>query len=408
MSSARRRREGRGARLSRFARGLLAEWRRQGWPARGERVVVAVSGGADSSALLLALEELSEGGWLALGVTAAHLDHGLRGESGRADARWVGRQARALGFDVVIGRAKVGERASAERDNLEQSARRARYEFLSKVARERGARAVLVAHTLDDQAETVLLRLLRGSGADGAGGMRPERLLEDEGRTRGFAKRRTPGRADGKCENEERAGGIFLRRPLLAWARRADTEGYCRERGVEFRADEMNEDERFARARVRRRLLPLLETFNPRAAEALARAARLLGEDSDALELLASELLEEARADTPTGAGDKSKAEREEASRADRRGREELGEREDGCAWPLRVDVLAAALPALRRRALRQWLARGRGGLRRLEFTHLLAVEKLLEGTRGGRVAELPGGSRVERQRGLLVFYWEK
>src|SRR5256714_158992 len=263
------------ARASRFAGRLLTEWRRRGWPARGERLVVAVSGGADSMALLLALEELLRAGRLAVELTAAHLDHGLRGERGASDARWVEEHARALGFEVVTGRAEVGARARAERDNLEQSARRARYEFLAAVARERGASAVLVAHTLDDQAETVLLRLLRGSGAGGAGGMRVERALEE-------------------------GGEVSLRRPLLAWARRADTVGFCRERGVEFRADEMNEDERFARVRVRRQLLPLLSSFNPRAAEALARAAELLREDSDALDRLASELLEEARAKTPT------------------------------------------------------------------------------------------------------------
>jgi tRNA(Ile)-lysidine synthase len=341
-----------------FARRLLVELRQLGWATRGERAVVAVSGGADSMALLLALEELSKAGSLGLEVTAAHLDHGLRGERGRDDALWVEEQSRALGFAVVTGRASVGERARAGRDNLEQSARRARYEFLSSVARACGASSVLVAHTLDDQAETVLLRLLRGSGADGAGGMRPERALEE-------------------------GGEVYLRRPLLGWARRVDTEGYCRERGVEFRTDEMNEDERFSRVRVRRRLLPLLETFNPRAAEALARAAELLREDSDALERLASELLEEARA--------KTQAKTDE------------GEKEEG-ARPMRVEVLASAHPALRRRALRQWLALGRGGLRRLEFAHLVAVEKLLEGTRGGRVAELPGGSIVERRRGLLIF----
>ena len=387
VSAGKTRRAGGGAGASRFARRLLTEWRRRGWPARGERVVVAVSGGADSTALLLALEELLRAGRLAVEVTTAHLDHGLRGEQGADDARWVEEKARALGFEVVTGRAEVGARARAERDNLEQSARRARYEFLAAVARERGASAVLVAHTVDDQAETVLLRLLRGSGAGGAGGMRVERALEG-------------------------GGEVSLRRPLLAWARRADTVGFCRERGVEFRADEMNEDERFARVRVRRQLLPLLESFNPRAAEALARAAELLREDSDALDRLASELLEEARAVTPTRGGEKTPTqEREKTKTHAREKTKDEGAREetkDEGAWPLRVEVLADATASLRRRALRLWLARGRGGLRRLSLAHMLAVEKLLEGARGGRVAELPGGSRVERRRGLLLFKREK
>ena len=347
------------ARVSRFARRLLSEWGRRGWPAGGERTVVAVSGGADSTALLLALGELLRAGRLDLRLTVAHLDHGLRGERGAEDARWVEELALSLGYEVVLGRAAVGERAGAARDNLEQAARRARYEFLARAAREASARVVLAAHTLDDQAETVLLRLLRGSGAEGLGGIRPERALEG-------------------------AGEVLLLRPLLGWARRADTEGYCRERGVEARVDEMNADERFARVRVRRTLLPLLETFNPRVAETLARTADLLSEDAHVLELEAARLLDAAHDDeidvveTPLG------------------------------AWPLRADMLAAAPRSLRRRALRQWLARGRGDLRRLEAVHVAAVEKLLKGERGGRVIELPGGASVERQRGRLYFAGKK
>lgn len=343
-----------------FARRLLREWRQKGWPCRGERVLVAVSGGADSTALLLAIEELKGAGLLDVEVSVAHLDHGLRGEESACDAGWVEHLAGELGFESVVGRASVSENALAAGDNLEQAARRARYEFLARAARERGARAVLVAHTLDDQAETVLLRLLRGSGAEGLAGMAAERVLE--------------------------AGGeVLLRRPLLNWARRAETESYCRERGVEFRADAMNEDERFARVRVRRRLLPLLETFNPRAAETLARTAALLREENAALDALAAALLEAARG---------------QAQAID--GREVAGEMPD--VWPLRVEVLKGAGAALRRRALRLWLARVRGDLRRLARAHLAGIERLLEGERGGRVAELPGGSSVERRRGLLHF----
>ncbi|HEV3469866.1 MAG TPA: tRNA lysidine(34) synthetase TilS [Pyrinomonadaceae bacterium] len=341
--------------MSGFARRVLAEWRRRGWPKGGERLLVAASGGADSSALLLALDELRRAGLLGVELTAAHLDHGLRGARGAEDARWVEGWARSLGYEVLTGRAEV-----EARDNLEQAARRARYEFLSGAARASGARAVLAAHTLDDQAETVLLRLLRGSGAEGLAAIRPERALDA-------------------------AGNVSLRRPLVAWARRAQTEEYCRGRGVAFRRDEMNEDESFARVRLRRRVLPLLKTFNPRAVEAIARAADLLHEDASALEALAAALLEEAAAGG------------EESGQAPSAG-------EATAARPLRVEALSAAMPALRRRALRLWLARGRGDLRRVGLQHVKAVERLLAGERGGRVAELPGGARVERRRGLLLF----
>jgi tRNA(Ile)-lysidine synthase len=188
----------------------------------------------------------------------------------------------------------------------------------------------------------------------------------------------------------EAGGDVSLRRPLLNWARRADTEEYCRERGVEFRLDEMNDDEHFARVRVRRTLLPLLSTYNPRAVEALARTAALLREDSAALEELADALLEAARAEALTF----------EAEIENGKGAKETAAN----VWPLNVAVLARAAPALRRRALRLWLARARGDLRRLSRAHLHGVERLLAGSRGGRVAELPGGSRVERRRGLLHF----
>lgn len=378
----RRGREEARGRVSGFARRLLAEWRRRVWPAGGARLVVAASGGADSTALLLALDELVKAGLLDVSLTVAHLNHGLRGERGERDARRVEELAGRLGHEVVVGSAAVGERAAAARDNLEQAARRARYEFLAAAARGAGACAVVAAHTLDDQAETVLLNLLRGSGAEGLGGIRPERPVEE-------------------------SSEVSLLRPLLGWARRAETEGYCRARGVEFVADEMNEDERFARVRVRRRLLPLLETFNPRASEALARTAELLREDAAALELAAARLLEEATGGAPA-AFDESAAARHRrgddggAAVRDDEG-EAAGARVVG-ARPLRVGVLAGASAALRRRALRQWIARGRGDLRRVERAHVFAVERLLEGERGGRVAELPGGARVERRRGWLFF----
>jgi tRNA(Ile)-lysidine synthase len=351
------------------------------WPARGESVVVALSGGADSSALLLALEELKRAGLLDFKLTTAHLNHGLRGESAKEDARFAEALARKHGFEFVSARADVGRRASETSDNLEQAARRVRYEFLAEAARRAKASAVLTGHTLDDQAETILLRLLRGSGSEGLGGMRPERKLEE-------------------------GGEVSLRRPLLEWARRADTEGYCRARGVEFRSDEMNEDESFARVRVRRRLLPLLETFNPRAAESLARAAGLLREESDALEGFAARLLEDAREEVEEVEDAREEVGRELSQSDAASNLTEEGKPSE--AWPLRVEVLGAAPSALRRRALRLWVARGRGGLRRISLAHVAAVERLLKGERGGRVAELPGGARVERRRGLLTFRCKK
>jgi tRNA(Ile)-lysidine synthase len=347
--------------VSRFARSLLAEWKRLGLPLEKERVVVAVSGGADSTALLLGLEELSRAGLLALTLTVAHLDHGLRGEEARADALWVTELCARLGLEVEAGRVSAAERAASSRDNLEQAARHARYDFLSGVLAGRGARLLLTAHTMDDQAETVLMRLMRGSGPAGLGGMEAVRLLDQKTETR-------------------------LVRPLLGWARRAETVEYCAARGVEARIDPMNEDERFVRVRVRRQLLPLMLSFNGRLVEALSRTAELLRESDAALRVAAEALLVEASA-AGTSEGE---AAAESSGASD-------------CA-ALRVDVLREAPGGLRRRALRLWIERGRGSTRRLELVHLRGVEALLEGTRGGRTALLPGGGKVHRKRGWLYL----
>jgi len=344
-----------------FARRLLVEWKRLALPVADTRLVVAVSGGADSTALLLALDELTGARRLAAELIVAHLDHGLRGEAGAEDARWVERLAGELRYEFVTECASVGQRAREARDNLEQAARRARYEFLGRVAREREACAVVVAHTLDDQAETMLLALVRGSGAEGLSGMQPVRALDGSG------------------------DGVLLVRPLLGWARHAETVKHCETRGVTVRADEMNEDESFSRVRVRRRLLPLLETFNPRAVETLARTSLLLRADAEALEAQAAKLLEAA---------------------SERELKDETAAMQT--SPPLNVEVLRGADVGVRRRALSQWLAAGRGSLRRMELVHVSGVEKLLEGTRGRRVAELPGGSWVERGRGRLLFHARK
>ncbi|HVG39454.1 MAG TPA: tRNA lysidine(34) synthetase TilS, partial [Pyrinomonadaceae bacterium] len=203
-----------GGRVSTFARSLRREWRELGLPESGARVVLAVSGGADSSAMLLAFEELRRATRLDLEIVVAHLDHGLRGEAGARDARWVARLAEISNFKFEIGNAmlRIGDRG-----NTEQAARMARYRFLEGVAAKHSAALIAVAHTIDDQAETMLLNLLRGSGLDGLAGMEAVRLLGE--------------------------GEIQLVRPLLRWARRGDTAAYCRERGVRPRADAMNRDE---------------------------------------------------------------------------------------------------------------------------------------------------------------------
>jgi len=330
---------------------LLAEWRKLKLPMSGETIVVAVSGGADSTALLLAIEELKTHNKLNTGICVAHLDHRLRKSSSK-DAKWVADLAARLGFQSVIGRARVLDDVLETGDNLEQAARKARYAFLERTAKKASAHYVLTAHTMDDQAETVLMRLMRGSASPGLGGMEALRPLAKN-------------------------SSIKLVRPLL-WARRTEIEAYCRVRKTRFLSDEMNDDLTFSRVRVRKHLLPLMESFNNRIVEAISRTATQLREDGAVLVGDSDALLQRAA----------------------------VSNEGDGDTKPpaLDVKVLASAPPALRRRALRQWLSKARGGTRRLEMVHLLAVEKLLEGNVGGRVAELPSGGKVRRRRNRLEF----
>ncbi len=344
-------------RLSSFAKRLQSEWNRLTLPTENEKIVIAVSGGADSTALFLALDELVKARKLQLEITVAHLDHRLR-KASKEDAEWVSRLAEELGYNFVIGGGKVKLRAQKTADNLEQAARRVRYEFLKKTADQTGASMLLTAHTLDDQAETILMRLLRGSAAEGLAGIESVRAFD--------------------------AGSqLQLVRPLLYWSRRADTEAYCRARRIHFRVDEMNHDLKFTRVKIRKQLLPLMHSFNNKIVEALARAATLLREDATALSEEADKLLKAAS-----------------------NGQENQNRRNQMPA--LNVGILANAPPAVRRRAVRRWLALGRGDLRRLEMVHLKGVEALLQGMRGGREVHLPNGTRVVRHRGWIEMFVKK
>ena len=207
--------------------------------------MVALSGGADSVALLDALVALRARRGLRL--VAAHLDHGLRPESAD-DARFCEELCARLGVSIRIGHADVRARAERERGGIEEAARRERYAFLRRVRREEGAFAIATAHNRDDQAETLLLRLLRGSGRVGLGAI--------------SARRR----------------GIV--RPLLTVSRE-EVLAHLEERGLSWREDPTNADPRYFRNRVRHELLPYLETrFNPRIKETLAQTATILADEA--------------------------------------------------------------------------------------------------------------------------------
>ena len=223
----------------------------------GGRVLVALSGGADSVALLFVLRELEQHGHLVL-AGAAHLHHGLRGADADADEAFCAALAARLGTPFVSERADVAARARAQKRSMEDAARAVRYAFLERAAATLGADVIAVAHTRDDQAETFLLRLLRGAGTRGLGGIRP------------------------------RAGRVV--RPLLDVERGA-LRAYLAALGERWREDASNADVAMARNRVRHELIPSLESrFSPAITAVLAREAALAQQDEDFLGEKAIEL----------------------------------------------------------------------------------------------------------------------
>jgi tRNA(Ile)-lysidine synthase len=303
-----------------------------------DQVVAAVSGGGDSTAMLDALARLREQKGLPGAIIVAHLNHQLRGEESDEDERFVREFAGELCLPVHTERIAVADFAKSEKRNLEATARRLRYEFLQRVAQERGACFVFTAHTQDDQAETILMRLLRGSGAEGLRGVHHIRALSD---------------------------AVKLVRPMLR-VTRAEVLEHCEHYAIAFRTDASNLSIDLMRNRVRHELLPMLRTFNPRVEASLSRISDLLTEDEEFLQRAANEVLEKAREDSR-----------------------------------LNVKTLRTAHPAIVRRVLRLWLRAERGDLRRITATHIAALEGLINGP-GGRRIELPEGWNVSREFGYL------
>lgn len=228
----------------------------------GERAIVAVSGGPDSTAMLIVLARLSNR--LKLDLTVAHFDHMLRSpEDAAEDEAFVRRLAQQLKLPLTCGRGDVRLRVRRTRESVEDAARRLRYTFLGRGAKAAGASVVLLGHTEDDQAESVLLHILRGSGLDGLRGMR--------------ARSRWP-----------LGQGPDVARPLLELSR-GETARYCQELGLQPRQDPTNELIIATRNRVRHELLPKLREFNPRAERALARLADAVAQDAEYLDLAAEE-----------------------------------------------------------------------------------------------------------------------
>ncbi|MFV2173319.1 tRNA lysidine(34) synthetase TilS [Actinomadura sp. LOL_016] len=311
-------------------------------------VLAACSGGADSLALAGALAFVAPR--LGIPAGAVTIDHGLQEGSGaRADA--VVRTLADLGLDPVGSVAvTVGTQGG-----MENAARDARYAALDDAARRLGAAAVLLGHTLNDQAETVLLGLARGSGARSLSGMPPE-----------FTRR--------AAEDGSNVRHVRYLRPLLELDR-ATTRRACLAMGLEPWDDPHNDDPAYTRVRVRNDALPALEkALGPGVTEALARTARMLREDADVLDDLA------ARAYT------------------------DLDAPEEGYAVAVRLDGLANLPRAVRTRVLRTAAVKAGSPPGTLAAVHVDEVDRLVTAWHGQRHVDLPGGLRAFRRYGKLLF----
>lgn len=307
----------------------------------GIHILAAVSGGADSTAMLHALAALARASGFK--VSTAHLNHRIRGRSAERDAQFVRECASRLGVRCYCGSVDVPALARRRGLSIEMAARQARYDFLERIALRIGADAVATAHTADDQAETVLLKLARGAGSGGLGGIAP------------VAWR----------------GGVTIVRPLLT-ATRDQVIRYLESRRLAWREDETNRDRQYLRNRVRHVVLPsLARQLNPRIRENLARAAELVRADNEVLDGMVRQW--QARHCPPGG------------------------------QLPRRA-LLRLPL-GLRRRIVQAWLAERGMAPEKIEFAVVEQVLALATGSAGSATLSLPDGQIVCREYNRLRVF---
>jgi tRNA(Ile)-lysidine synthase len=305
--------------------------------AKGDRVLACVSGGADSVFMLCALCYLKEE--LGVDLKVAHLDHGLRGKESDGDRQYV--KALAEKYNIPFISKKINLK-KIKKQSIEESARAARYDFFYAAAKSCRANKIATAHTRDDQSETVLMRVIKGSSLKGLSGIPAVRT--------------------------ER--GVTIIRPLIDTEKK-DAVGYLKEKKIAFRVDRSNYEDVYFRNVVRNKIIPYLERYNPRIKRTLADMAASLREDL--------EFIGQARPDVVS-----ARVLNNEASMSIR-------------------DI--ALLPrAVQREIFRDTLSAVGGSVKKLSFRHWKAVELLINSCGTGKVLELPGHVTVSKKKDRLVF----
>ncbi len=300
----------------------------------GQRcLLVAVSGGPDSVCLLHILVKLREE--LGISLHIAHLNHQLRGAESEADADYTAGLARSLGIPASIEQGDVKAYQARQHISLEEAAREVRYTFLAQVAKSIGASRVAVGHTANDHLETILMHLIRGAGTGGLRGLQPSHQWQSAGNS------------------------VTIIRPLWPLSRR-ETAGYCHHHQLMPRIDASNRSLSPLRNRIRRQLLPLLESYNPQVASALLRTARIAGDDFAWLNKETDRLWAEIV-------------------------------RKQGNTITLDKKRLLELPPALKRYLLRRVIEDLSGNLKDIELRHIEAIMDALTRPAGKRLS-LPGG----------------
>ena len=342
-------------------RQLLQNLEEQNLVRPGDRVGVAVSGGADSVALLLLLLELRKE--LGIVLSVVHFNHKLRGRASDADEKFVANLTAKHKLEFHSSSADIAKKAKKERANLEDAARRARYDYFRSLVDSGACTSIAVAHSADDQAETVLAHLLRGTGLAGLGGIHPL------------------------------SGPIF--RPLLT-VRRAALRTYLRRKKQGWREDATNRDTTRMRARIRKMLLPLMEKqFQPAIVEHLASLANLARADEAFLDALLEQRMAtavtERQGEVHVALADLFVAQPAKGFNPESKGSTEKTDKNHGSA-------------AMSRRMVRGIVERLKKRSGQLSVSHVEAVLELARAGRNGSSLSLPGSIEVRKDREALVF----